>query len=129
MAEALVARRVVVFARDLSLFNVIIEGDCLRVIQALNYPGCCNTLSGHIIDKTKRIGGLLQQCMFQHVHWEGNKLAHGLARRAILSADTDVWIEDLPGDLDDVFQSICLNFLIKLRLPYSQKKKKKLVEI
>lgn len=61
MAEALAARRAMVFARDLSLFNVIIEGDCLRVIQALNYPGCCNTLSGHIIDKTKRIGGLLQQ--------------------------------------------------------------------
>ncbi|KAK9983282.1 hypothetical protein SO802_032807 [Lithocarpus litseifolius] len=34
---------------------------------------------------------------------EGNKLAHALARRAVLSADFDVWMEDLPRDLDDVF--------------------------
>lgn len=32
----------------------------------------------------------------------GNKLAHGLARRAVLSANTNVWLEDLPRDLDDV---------------------------
>lgn len=35
IAEALAARRVVVLARELSLFNVIFEGDCLCVIQAL----------------------------------------------------------------------------------------------
>ena len=35
MAEALAARRVVEFARELSFFDVQIEGDCLRVIQAL----------------------------------------------------------------------------------------------
>ena len=36
---------------------------------------------------------------------EGNKLAPELARRVILSADTDVWVEDLPDDLDTVFRS------------------------
>ena len=35
----------------------------------------------------------------------GNRLAHGLAKRAALVADTDVWVEDLPSDLDVVFQS------------------------
>ena len=32
MAEALAAQRVVIFARELSLFNIIVEGDCLHVI-------------------------------------------------------------------------------------------------
>ena len=32
MAEALAARKAVVFARELSFFEVIIEGDCLCVI-------------------------------------------------------------------------------------------------
>ena len=41
---------------------------------------------------------------FQHVRREGNKLAHALARRAVLSADTIVWVEELPTDLEDVFQ-------------------------
>jgi len=35
IAEALAARQAVVLARELSLFNVIFEGDCLCVIQAL----------------------------------------------------------------------------------------------
>ena len=30
------------------------------------------------------------------------KLAHVLARQAVVFADTDVWMEDLPRDLDDV---------------------------
>ena len=41
---------------------------------------------------------------FIHVKRRGNKLAHALACRAVLSADTNVWLEDLPRDLDDVFQ-------------------------
>lgn len=42
VAEALAARRDVVFVRELSLFEVIIEGDYLRVIQALQGLGRCN---------------------------------------------------------------------------------------
>ena len=41
----------------------------------------------------------MQACHFQHVRREGNKLAHALARRAVSSADFDVWVEELPSDL------------------------------
>ncbi|XP_030941915.1 uncharacterized protein LOC115966927 [Quercus lobata] len=105
VAKSLTARRAVVFARELSLFEVIIEGDYLCLIQALQGSGRCNTLFGHITNETKRLGGLLRHCHFQHVQQEGNRLAHGLARRAVLAVDTDVWVEDLPSDLDDVFQT------------------------
>ena len=40
---------------------------------------------------------------FFHIRREGNKLAHELARSAVLSANTDIWVEDLPDDLDIVF--------------------------
>jgi len=42
--------------------------------------------------------------MFQHVKRDGNRLAHSLAKKAILSADLKVWVEDLPEDMDVVFQ-------------------------
>ena len=32
------------------------------------------------------------------------KLAHAFAKRAISSADCNVWVEELPSDLEDVFQ-------------------------
>ncbi|KAL0004829.1 hypothetical protein SO802_012390 [Lithocarpus litseifolius] len=105
LAEALAARRAVEFARELSLFDVILEGDCLRVVQALNASGGCNTLYGHVVNETKRLGADLRHCSYQHVCREGNKLAHCLARRAVSSADIDVWVEDLLEDLDVVLQS------------------------
>ena len=62
MVEALVARRAVVFARELNFLEVQIEGDCLRIIQALQTSNRCYTLYGHIIDEKKRLGSLLRRC-------------------------------------------------------------------
>ena len=60
------------------------------------------------------------QCSFKHIKRDENKLAHVLARRAILVADTDVWLENLPPNLDDVSIMIYRNkitylFLKKIR--------------
>ncbi|XP_030958481.1 uncharacterized protein LOC115980358 [Quercus lobata] len=105
MGEALAARRAVRFAAELCVFQVIIEGDCSRVIVALKGFDHCRTLFGHIIDESKQIGGTLRSCLFQHVRCEGNRLAHCLAKKAVLSTDTDVWVESLPEDVEDVFHS------------------------
>ena len=53
MVEALAARRAVRFATKLCLFQVIIEGDCSRVIATLKGFGRCRTLFGHIINEYK----------------------------------------------------------------------------
>ena len=64
MAKALSARQAVVLARELSLFHVMFEGVCLRVVQAFRCSGRCNTLFGHIIEESKRLGCSLRQCQF-----------------------------------------------------------------
>ena len=102
-AEALAASRAVTFARELSLFKVIFEVDCLRIINAINTKEPCQTLFGHIIEEIWSHTPSLMTCNFQHVKREGNNLAHTLARRAVVSADIDVWVKELPTDLDDVF--------------------------
>ena len=117
LAEALVARRAVGFALELSLFSVELEGDCSRVISALNALKSCNTLFGHVTDECRRVSTSLRFCKFQHVRREGNRLAHALARRAVLSAGTDVWIESLPSDLEDVFQSDWKLFILLKVIP------------
>ena len=93
------------FTAELCVFRVIIEGDCSRVIAALKGFGRYRTLFGHIIDESKQIGGTLRSCLFQHVRREGNRLAHCLAKKAVLSADTDVWVESLLENVEDVFHS------------------------
>ena len=75
------------------------------MVQALRCSGRCNTLFRHIIEESKRLGCSLRQCQFQHVHREGNRLAHSLARRVVSTTNTNVWVEELPCDLEFVFQS------------------------
>ena len=58
-----------------------------------------------MIDDTWRLGYALHSCQFFHVWMKWNKLAHELAKIAVLFVDIDVWVEDLPDDLDAVFWS------------------------
>ena len=64
LAEALAARRAVGFALEFSLFNVELEGDCSRVISALNASKSCNTLFGHVTDECRRVSTSLRFCKF-----------------------------------------------------------------
>ena len=103
LVEALAACRAISFAKELSIHQMVIEGDSLRVIQAINGIRPVRTMYGHVIDDIRFLSSSIS-CSFLHVKRKGNRLAHALARRAVSTADTDVWLEDLPQDLDDVFQ-------------------------
>nr|XP_023916941.1 uncharacterized protein LOC112028476 [Quercus suber] len=104
MVEALDARQALIFAQEISIFKAEVEGDSLNVIQALNNPKPNRTLMGHIISDIQCLGAAMQKCDFMHTRRGGNMLAHSLAQRAVLAADTDVWLEELPQDLVDIFQ-------------------------
>ena len=103
MVEALAASRVVAFAKELCLQSMVVEGDSLRVIQALIDARPSRTMFGHVIADIHSLVSNVD-CSFCHVKREGNKLAHALARRAVASADFNVWLEELPRDLEDIFQ-------------------------
>ena len=47
---------------------------------------------------------MLRGYKFQHLRREGNRLTHSLAKKTVLS-DTKVWVEALPEEVADVFQS------------------------
>ena len=60
-------------------------------------------------------------------------LAHCLAKKTVLSAYTDVWVESLPENVEDVFHSdlprtcgvfLVLVFLTNILLTFVSKKKK-----
>ena len=87
------------------------EGDCLRVVSALNSLVSFNTLYGNVVEEARRQACQFQFCRFSHVRRGGNKLAHALARRAVSSAGLDVWVEELPFDLESVFQTDFSSFI------------------
>ena len=96
LVEALAARRAILFSQELCLAHVMVEGDSLKVITAINNPQKNRTQWGHVVEDIKRASSWFQTCSFGHLYREGNSLAHSLAKRPVLSADLDVWLEELP---------------------------------
>ena len=49
---------------------------------------------------------ILNSCLLLRgvVFHNGNRLAHALTHKAVSFANFDVWLEDLPYDLDDIFK-------------------------
>ena len=62
--KALATFSAVVFAKELSIFKVIVEGDCLKVVQALKAREHCNTLYGTFIEDAHLQGASMQACHF-----------------------------------------------------------------
>lgn len=102
MVEALAASRAISFAKELYIHQMVVEGDSLRVIKAINDARPSRTMFGHVIAEVQILSSIVC-CSFSHVRREDNKLAHALACKAVSSADIDVWLEDLPRVLDNVF--------------------------
>ena len=50
---------------------------------------------GHVVDDIRFLSSSVS-CSFLHVKRKGNRLAHTLTRRAVSSANLNVWLEDLP---------------------------------
>lgn len=67
LAGALAACRAVVFAQEMSLFKVLVEGDFLRVVSALRASTGCHTLYGNIVEDTHHLASQFQFCSFSHV--------------------------------------------------------------
>ena len=65
--EAMAARRAILLAQEISLTQVVVEGDSLKVIEAINSPKQCRTQWGHIIEDIKKASLCLQACSFCHV--------------------------------------------------------------
>ena len=64
MAEAMVAHRAILFAQELSIYKVMMEGDCLRVVSTLNSSASCNTMYGNVVEETRRRVSKFLFCSF-----------------------------------------------------------------
>nr|XP_023894446.1 uncharacterized protein LOC112006402 [Quercus suber] len=97
--EALACKRVVLFAKEMSIFEATVEGDAKIVISALKDGRTSNSKFGHIIQDSLVLANDLCFCIFSHVKRLGNTVAHYLARKAKSSNELQVWIESIPDDL------------------------------
>ena len=97
--EALACRRVVQFAKEIGLTQVIFEGDSLSVIQAI-LEGSLDALPyGNVIEDIHFQAMEFPLSMFTHVPRICNVVADALPKKAKTCRGTQVWLEELPEDI------------------------------
>ena len=84
------------FAADLSLKDVILEGDSEIAINALNADSHSFKSFGLLSRDVTCFASLFHCIRFSHVRREGNSVAHNLARHARHVTGFQVWMEDVP---------------------------------
>lgn len=93
--KALACRRAVQFAKELSLHEVLFEGDSQIVINGLLDGRADQPIYGHIIDDIHHVAAQLSFSEFKYVNRNCNKVADALVKKAKSGLDFQVWLEDI----------------------------------
>ena len=99
------ARKATEFTLEIGFDKIILEGDSEIIYKDLLNNGSSLALHGHLIQDVKALVSLFSSICFSHVIRTGNQAAHLLARRAILSENLNVWLEEVPPDILNVIQA------------------------
>ena len=88
------------FALDIGIRDVVVESDCLLMIQALKGtttpPSMVSAVTQGILDLSMGFN----RVEFSHVKRQGNRSAHVLAKHALGIIDFIAWIEETPCFLE-----------------------------
>ncbi|XP_059440462.1 uncharacterized protein LOC132172916 [Corylus avellana] len=101
-AEAVAALKAVEFCREVGVHETILEGDSLLVVNAIKNQNQCWLRYGQIITDIKWVLESLTQWSIRHIKREANSAAHGPAKCALRSSDTQVWLEEVPSCISEI---------------------------
>ncbi|KAK9994722.1 hypothetical protein SO802_024425 [Lithocarpus litseifolius] len=99
VVEAMACRRALLFAKELSIFEVSVEGDAEVIIMAILAGDTANLEYGHVISDILSVAKDFRSCIFSHVNRIGNTVAHCLAKKSVSGNELQVWIESSPDDI------------------------------
>lgn len=109
LAEAFGLLKSMTMARECGFRKVVFEGDnetIWKMVRKSNTED--RTYLGSVILEIQRIQLEFDICQFMFTHRENNVPAHQLAQLAISDPD-NVWIEDIPPSINEVYFQDLLN--------------------
>ncbi|KAF5471637.1 hypothetical protein F2P56_008414 [Juglans regia] len=95
--ELLAVLRGLQFFLSLGIPNLVVESDCLVVVQELQDSQESLSSNGNLIQDVKRLMQLFRNSSVQHVYRDGNGVAHTLARYAWNVDDVQMWWDAVPA--------------------------------
>ncbi|XP_038690886.1 uncharacterized protein LOC119989439 [Tripterygium wilfordii] len=107
-AESIAAREALVFTKSLNCHDVVLEGDSLLVIKALEGNEVDLSENGLCIATTKNMLDSFVHVKFSHVKRSANYVADTLAKYALSNYDSHEWFGEKPAFLLHVIETDCL---------------------
>lgn len=101
--EAVAALRAFEVACSIGYDCIILEGDALRIINAIASEEEDLSAIGNIILEIKLKARMFRSFTVKHVKRAANAAAHRVAKYSFVLKDLTVWMEDFPAFLSDVF--------------------------
>ena len=92
--EAAVARRTILFAKDLNLSSIILEGDSEIITRALQAEDQSLASYGNIIEEIRFHADSFLNFRVSHVKRKWNSVAHNLVSHV---SGLVVWMEEVPS--------------------------------
>ncbi|KAL6216811.1 hypothetical protein ACLB2K_010029 [Fragaria x ananassa] len=104
LVEAYAGRLACEMARELQLFPIVLESDCLNLVKATQ-SDMEDSAFGMIVEDIKQDLLSLNSSFFSHVFRESNLVAHKLARLALSCSSPSCWVGAPPGELQGLLVS------------------------
>lgn len=87
VTEAIAALRAVTLCYELGLQKVILEGDALQIVRAMNTKGTHWSRYGHITEEARSLLSCLVSWRVVHVRRQLNGVAHCFAKTALTTCE------------------------------------------
>jgi hypothetical protein len=96
-AEAIATWKTTKVCTLMGFQKVILEGDSLEVVKALQGDGCCWSRFGTMINDAKIIFNNLQEWQVCHTKYMAKTPVHLLAKHGLTVFDDHLWQDDFPS--------------------------------
>ena len=113
ISELLAVREGTIFAQLRGFSHVVIETDCLEVVNLWSSRGNCRSVVAPILQEVEELSSGFMSFSVQHVSRLFNNPAHLCAKRACTLSRTDSWVEACPEFLVSSLLGDCKTILLK----------------
>ena len=103
--EALATNEALEFVQEMDKTDVVLKGDSLLVMEALNSKNLGLAPYGLMIQDSLSLSLAFSKLSYCHIKREGNTVAHNLAQLAINLPNCVIWMEDVPFDVMSFYQA------------------------
>ena len=97
MAEALALRDGLRLAQQIGSNNIIIQSDCLMVVDTMKDGGFSATSAAPIFDECQVLRSDFVSCAIEYCNRETNEVAHLLARTSLAEKASCTWADEPPS--------------------------------